>query len=224
MTNIAQEILQTYLVAGTQDTGRKNFLPVLEQALQAGITCFQFRDKGPNSLPTDAMRYEYAQKAQALCHTYHVPFIIDDRLELALDLQADGLHVGQSDQPWPKIEVAKQHGLITGLSCHTAQEILNSHQQATLDYIGVGPIFPTNSKEDAKTPVGLAQLKAFVELSQLPVVAIGGISLKNCQQIAETGVAGAAVISAITQAKNIPQAVQTLNQFWQISEGNNHES
>lgn len=224
MTNITQEILQTYLVAGTQDTGRKNFLPVLEQALQAGITCFQFRDKGPNSLPNDADRYDYAQKAQTLCRTYHVPFIIDDRLELALALQADGLHVGQSDQPWPKIEVAKQHGLITGLSCHTAQDILSSHQQATLDYIGVGPIFPTNSKGDAKTPLGLAQLKAFVKLSQLPVVAIGGISLKNCQQIAETGVAGAAVISAITQAKNIPQAVQTLNQFWQISEGNNHES
>jgi len=88
----------------------------------------------------------------------------------------------------------------------------------------VGPIFPTNSKEDAKTPLGLAQLKTFTQLSQLPVVAIGGISLKNCQQVAETGVAGAAVISAITQAKNIPQAIQLLNQPWQSSEGNNHES
>lgn len=214
MTNISPEILQTYLVAGTQDTGVANFLPTLTAALKAGITCFQFREKGPSSLQDATDIQYYAQKAQQLCQQYQVPFIIDDRLDLALALHADGIHVGQSDQPWPKIEIAKQHGLITGLSCHSQAEILSSHQQPVLDYLGVGPIFPTQSKADAKAPLGTQQLAELVTLSALPVVAIGGITTTNASKVAATGAAGAAVISVITQSPNIATTVQTLHSFW----------
>ncbi|MCP8857358.1 thiamine phosphate synthase [Latilactobacillus fuchuensis] len=218
MTNISPEILQTYLVTGTQDTGVAQFLPTLEAALNAGITCFQFREKGPNSLQSAAEIEHYARQAQQLCRTYQVPFFIDDRLELALTLQADGLHVGQSDQPWAKIETAKRHGLITGLSCHSAAEIIVCHQQPILDYLGIGPIFPTHSKSDAQSPLGLQQLGDFVSLSERPVVAIGGISLQNIANVAQTGVAGAAVISVITQSSDIAQTVQALKQPWHTGE------
>lgn len=96
MTNISREMFQTYLVAGTQNTGMDDFLNILEQALQAGITCFQFREKGAGSLQDSDTILKYATAAQALCRHYQVPFIIDDNLDLALQINADGIHVGQS--------------------------------------------------------------------------------------------------------------------------------
>ena len=157
MKNI-QEILPLYFVAGTQDCRHlgdnpaKSLLFVLKQALEGGITCFQFRDKGKFSLENSPMEQRsLAISCQNLCRQYNVPFIVDDNVDLALEIEADGIHVGQSDTPVKTIRARTNKPLIIGWSVNRLDEAKIGEELSEIDYFGIGPIFPTQSKEESQT-------------------------------------------------------------------------
>ncbi|MCE5039295.1 thiamine phosphate synthase [Staphylococcus auricularis] len=199
--------LRLYFIAGTQDVVSDTSLKdILTEALEAGITLFQYREKGPGSL-TGEEKVNEAKALQQLCHQYDVPFIVNDDVALAKAIDADGIHVGQDDAE--VAQFAEQfEGKIIGLSVGNVEE----YQQSDLshvDYIGVGPMYTTISKADAEAPVGpemIPELRQYVQ--DLPIVGIGGITTENYDQVLEAGADGISVISAITRSKNVTKTVQ----------------
>ena len=183
-------------------------LIILEEALQAGITMFQFREKGHDAL-TDEAYLQFARQCQTLCQQFKVPFIVNEDVALAIKLDADGIHVGQDDL---RIESFRQQvkGKIIGVSVHSMEELEQAIQHGA-DYVGIGPIFETASKADAKAPAGLAFLKEAREhYPNCPIVAIGGITPDNSRLVRQAGANGVAVISAISLSKDIRKTVQAL--------------
>lgn len=201
--------LRAYFVCGTQDVVGRDLETVVQTALDAGITAFQYRDKGASQL-TAAQRLTLGQQLRQRCADAHVPFIVDDDVELALGLQADGIHVGQSDDRVTQVIERVAGQLLVGLSCSTLAEIKVANQIDGIAYIGSGPIFPTNSKADADPVVGLAGLRELVAASQRPIVAIGGITVDQLPAIAATGAAGAAVISMLAQSPDMAATVKAM--------------
>ncbi len=205
-------------VAGSQDfyhiKGGKNdrinaLLDTLELALQSKITAFQFRQKGDLALQDPIEIKQLAMKCQKLCQKYGAPFIVNDEVRLALELKADGVHVGQEDMAIEEvITLCKKHQFI-GLSVNTLEQALKARHLDAVAYLGVGPIFPTPSKKDAKEVVGVELLKKIRDSGvEKPLIAIGGITMYNALKLREYG--GIAVISAITQAKDKALAVEKL--------------
>ncbi|OJG93213.1 thiamine-phosphate pyrophosphorylase [Enterococcus silesiacus] len=204
-------MLSIYFIAGTQDI-ESGYLPdVLESALRAGITCFQYREKGKGSLEHPDAKKKMAKICQQLCKQYQVPFLINDDIALALEIDADGVHVGQKDQEI-KTVLALFSNKIVGLSCHDEREVLTANELAGITYYGIGPVFGTLSKADAEEPIGLKKLTELKGKACKPVVAIGGINSENVQSVIGTQVDGISVISAITLAKDISKAVGKLTQ------------
>ena len=219
MKNI-QEILPLYFIAGTQDCRHlgdntaDNLLSVLKQALEGGITCFQFRDKGKFSLENspDEQR-SLAISCRDLCHQYDVPFIVDDNVDLALEIEADGIHVGQSDTPVKTIRAKTNKPLIIGWSINRLDEAKIGEEIAEIDYFGVGPIFTTQSKENLSPTLGMEFIQTLRNGGiTKPLVAIGGIKLEHVKTLREYGADGVAVITAITQADDIKAATQALKE------------
>ena len=219
MKNI-QEILPLYFVAGTQDcrhlgdNSADNLLSVLRQALEGGITCFQFRDKGKFSLDNspDEQR-SLAIKCRDLCRQYNVPFIVDDNVDLALEIEADGVHVGQSDTPVKTIRARSNKPLIIGWSVNRLDEAKIGEELSEIDYFGIGPIFSTQSKENPKPTLGMAFIQTLRNGGiTKPLVAIGGIKLEHVKTLRKYGADGVAVITAITQANDIKVATQALKE------------
>ena len=219
MKNI-QEILPLYFVAGTQDCRHlgdnpaKSLLFVLKQALEGGITCFQFRDKGKFSLENSPMEQRsLAISCRDLCHQYNVPFIIDDNVDLALEIEADGIHVGQSDMPVKTIRARTNKPLIIGWSVNRLDEAKIGEELSEIDYFGIGPIFPTQSKENPKPTLGMAFIQTLREAGiTKPLVAIGGVKQEHVKTLRKYGSDGVAVITAITQANDIKVATQALKE------------
>ncbi|MCB5956304.1 thiamine phosphate synthase [Enterococcus sp. CWB-B31] len=201
--------LEVYWIAGTQDILIGSLPEVLEEALQSGITCFQYREKGKGSLQKFEDRKQMARICQNLCRKYQTPFIVNDDVELALEIEADGIHVGQEDQHILEVLPLFKEKIV-GLSCYDEKEINSANQLKGLSYYGIGPVFGTISKEDAKPPIGVEKLSELVNKASKPTVAIGGINTKNIAEILQTEVGGAAVISAVTQAKSISQTIRQL--------------
>ena len=219
MKNI-QEILPLYFVAGTQDCRHlgdnpaDNLLSVLKQALEGGITCFQFRDKGKFSLENspDEQR-SLAISCRDLCHQYNVPFIVDDNVDLALEIEADGIHVGQSDTPVKTIRARSNKPLIIGWSVNRLDEAKIGEEIAEIDYFGVGPIFTTQSKENPSPTLGMEFIQTLRNKGiTKPLVAIGGIKLEHVKTLRKYGADGVAVITAITQSNDIKSATQALKE------------
>lgn len=205
-------------VAGSQDfchiKGGKNdrinaLLETLELALQSKITAFQFRQKGDLALQDPVEIKQLALECQKLCQKYGAPFIINDEAKLALELKADGVHVGQEDMAIEEvITLCKKHQFI-GLSVNTLEQALKAHHLDAVAYLGVGPIFPTPSKKDAKQVVGVNLLKKIRDSGvKKPLIAIGGITTDNASKLQKFS--GIAVISAITQAKDKALAIEKL--------------
>ncbi len=204
-------------VAGSQDfyhiKGGKNdrinaLLETLELALQSQITAFQFRQKDDLALQDLIEIKQLAMKCQKLCQKYGVPFIVNDEAKLALELKADGVHVGQEDMAIEEVVTLCQKRLFIGLSVNTLEQALRAHHLDSVSYLGVGPIFPTPSKKD-KQVVGVELLKKIRDSGvKKPLIAIGGITTDNASKLREYG--GIAVISAITQAKDKALAVEKL--------------
>ena len=219
MKNI-QEILPLYFVAGTQDCRHlgdnpaDNLLSVLRQALEGGITCFQFRDKGKFSLENspDEQR-ALAISCRDLCRQYHVPFIIDDNVDLALEIEADGIHVGQSDTPVKTIRAKTNKPLIIGWSINRLDEAKIGEEISEIDYFGVGPIFTTQSKENPSPTLGMEFIQTLRNGGiTKPLVAIGGVKLEHVKTLRKYGADGVAVITAITQANDIKAATLALKE------------
>ncbi len=165
-----------------------------EMVLRAGIKVVQFREK---KMSTKQM-FETAKRLRKLTEDYGATLIINDRVDLALAVDADGVHIGQDDLP---AEVVREiFDGIVGVSAHTVEEAKRVEKYA--DYLGVGPVFATKTKKDAKEPIGVEGLRKIVEAVKVPVVAIGGINRKNIEKVLEVGVSGVAVISAIANAEN----------------------
>ena len=219
MKNI-QEILPLYFVAGTQDCRHlddnpaDNLLSVLKQALEGGITCFQFRDKGKFSLENspDEQR-SLAISCRDLCHQYDVPFIVDDNVDLALEIEADGIHVGQNDTPVKTIRAKTNKPLIIGWSINRLDEAKIGEEISEIDYFGVGPIFTTQSKENPSPTLGMEFIQTLRNGGiTKPLVAIGGVKLEHVKTLRKYGADGVAVITAITQANDIKATTQALKE------------
>ncbi|WP_367710549.1 thiamine phosphate synthase [Helicobacter pylori] len=209
--------LKLMFVAGSQDfyhiKGGKNdrinaLLDTLELALQSKITAFQFRQKGDLALQDPVEIKRLALECQKLCKKYGTPFIINDEVRLALELKADGVHVGQEDMAIEEVVTLCQKRLFIGLSVNTLEQALKARHLDHIAYLGVGPIFPTPSKKD-KQAVGVELLKKIRDSGvKKPLIAIGGITMHNASKLREYG--GIAVISAITQARDKALAVEKL--------------
>lgn len=202
-----QTILRKYLIMGSQNCDRSP-VEILEAAAKAGITAFQYREKGAGSLSGDE-KLELGKQLREICREYNIPFFVNDDIDLVEPLDADGIHVGQDD-----ISVTYLRGRfptkLIGLSVSNADEVANSPMKL-VDYIGAGPMYSTSTKEDAKSAVGpewIFQLRK--QFPNLPIVGIGGITTSNAKTVIEAGADGVAVISAITKAGNITGAVESL--------------
>ncbi|MGW7977354.1 thiamine phosphate synthase [Staphylococcus xylosus] len=199
--------LKVYFICGTQDIPEsKSIKEVVKEALESGITMFQYREKGNGSL-TGNDKVEMAQQLLELCHFYNVPFIVNDDVTLAENINADGIHVGQNDMKVTEF-AQKFKNKIIGLSISD----VNEYQQSDLtyvDYIGVGPMYATNSKKDANLPVGpemIPKLRSYIE--GFPIVAIGGVTVNNTKEIIQAGADGVSIISAISKSDNISKTVR----------------
>lgn len=204
-------MLHAYLVGGTQDVHHDPaaFLAKVDAALEAGITAFQLREKGSSQLDS-AARLKLARRLRQMTSHYQVPLFIDDDEQLALAVNADGVHVGQKDQRIEQVIANAQGRLMIGYSCNTPAQIAKANRLSAVDYVGVGPIYPTSSKADADPALGMDNLRRLNQQSTHPVVAIGGIDGTNLSEIAKSGVAGAAVISFIMQSHDISATVKQL--------------
>lgn len=183
-----------------------SFFAILKAALKGGATIIQLREKICDTLTF----YQRALRCKELCSTYGIPLIINDRLDIALAIDADGVHIGQTDMPYDVARRLLGNSKIIGLSVSNTEQAAKKDAQAA-DYIGISPIFSTNTKTtDLARPLGLSGLKEIRELYSKPIVCIGGIYKDNTKEIIENGGDGIAVVSAISKAANPEAATKEL--------------
>ncbi|WP_434752829.1 thiamine phosphate synthase [Paenibacillus amylolyticus] len=207
-TEAVRRTMQLYLVMGSVNTTRDP-VEVLRQAITGGITLFQFREKGTGALTGEA-RITLALRLREVCSQHGIPFIVNDDVELAVAVEADGVHVGQDDADAALVRARIGEGRMLGVSAHSALEARRA-VQAGADYLGVGPMYPTRSKADAHAvlgPAGVAELRAAG--IAVPVVGIGGITPDTAAAVMAAGADGVAVISAIAGAADVCAAAVQL--------------
>ncbi len=190
----------------TDDALREGLLADTRAALEGGMTYVQMREKGDPMTEDELLTEALALKA--LCEEYGVPFVIDDDVELAKKCGADGVHVGQSDMACVEARKALGERKVVGVSAQTVEQAAQAEKDGA-DYLGVGAVFPTGSKDDADD-VSHDTVKAICEAVSIPVIAIGGISKDNVGQLAGLGLDGIAVISAIYAADDLKAATEDL--------------
>jgi len=181
-----------YLVTDTKAAGDRGLVYVVREALEGGVSIVQYREKDADSL----RMYETALALKSLCDEFEVPLIINDRVDIALAVDAHGVHVGQSDMPAAVARRLVGKHKIVGVSCKTLEQLHKAEADGA-DYVGVGPVYGTSSKSDAGAAVGLERIELISQAAKVPVVAIGGISSTNAARCIASGAAGVAVISAI---------------------------
>ena len=179
----------------------------VEKALKGGATFIQLREK---NLGEEEFLAE-AKEIARLCKSYHVPFVINDNVDIALEIDADGVHVGQSDMEAGDVRAKLGPDKIIGVSAQTVEQALLAQERGA-DYLGVGAVFHTDSKADA-ADISHETLKAITEAVDIPVIAIGGISKENVSELSGTGICGIAVISAIFAEKDIKNATKKLKKL-----------
>lgn len=205
-----KELLKLYFICGTTTCLGKDLYTVVEDALKGGITLFQFREKGKDALEGKE-KLELAIKLQNLCKKYNVPFIVNDDIELALEIDADGVHVGQDDLGVDEIRKLMPNKII-GLSIGNEEELKQSKVEY-VDYVGVGPVYVTQSKDDAGGAIEYEGLELMRKLlPQMPLVAIGGIQTQHIKDVMKTNVDGVSIISAISYSENIEETVREMNE------------
>ena len=176
----------------------------VEKTLEGGTTFVQLREK-----ELDEEKFlEEAKEIKELCRRYQVPFVINDNVHIALAMDADGVHVGQSDMEAGDVRKKLGPDKIIGVSAQTVEQAILAEKRGA-DYLGVGAVFPTSSKDDAED-VPFETLKAICEAVSIPVIAIGGITQGNVHELAKSGICGIAVISAIYAKEDIRKASEDL--------------
>ncbi len=204
-----RQYLRLYLVMGSVNCTQPPE-EVLTSAIAGGITLFQFREKGVGALTGQAY-YQLAESLQQICREHKIPFIVNDDIELAIALDADGIHVGQEDIPADQIRARLGQNKMIGVSAHSVDEARQAIQDGA-DYLGIGPIYPTTSKADAEAVQGTRTITALKNHQiHIPLVGIGGIHADNAEPILTAGADGIAVISAIAGQNNVEQATERLN-------------
>lgn len=201
---VSKESLLLYAITDRSWLHGRTLASQVEEALEGGATFLQLREKNLD----DAHFLEEARELQALCREHGVLFIVNDNVDVALAMGADGIHVGQHDMEAGDVRKLLGPDKILGVSAQTVDQAILAEQRGA-DYLGVGAVFPTGSKDDADD-VSFEELKAICEAVSIPVVAIGGISLKNVKELAGSGICGIAVISAIFAQNDIKMAAQQL--------------
>lgn len=196
--------LLLYAVTDRSWLGEQTLFEQVEEALKGGATFIQLREK---ELDDESFLAE-AIEIQKLCRQYCVPFVINDNVEIARKINADGVHVGQSDMEAGDVRAILGEDKILGVSAQTVAQAVLAEQRGA-DYLGVGAVFHTGSKADADD-VSHETLKAICEAVRIPVVAIGGIGKHNVLQLKGSGIDGIAVISAIFASKDIQKATAEL--------------
>ena len=197
--------LTLYLVTDRR-IPKEGFETVVEEAIRGGVTLVQLREKEGDT----GLLYERARRLKEVTDRYHIPLIIDDRIDIMLAVDAAGVHVGQSDME--ALDVRKLLGpdKIIGVSAQTVEQAVLAEKHGA-DYLGVGAVFQTNSKDDADF-VSYDTLKAICEAVSIPVVAIGGITKDNIISLKDSGICGISVISAIFAEKDITAATKVLKE------------
>lgn len=187
---------ELYLVTDRTNKTDNEFLNIIEEAIKGGVSIIQIREKEADTLEC----YNISKKVKEICSKYNVPLIINDRIDIALAIDADGVHIGQSDMP---IKIARKligNDKILGISAHNIQEAKEAEENSA-DYLGVGAIFSTSTKKDA-SDISIDTLKDITSSVNIPTVAIGGINLDNVEKLKDTNISGISVVSAIMNAKN----------------------
>ena len=192
--------LLLYAVTDRHWLGERTLYDVVRESLEGGVTFLQLREKNLD----EEHFYEEAVELQKMTAEYGVPFVINDNVDIALRMNADGVHVGQNDMEAGDVRALIGPDKILGVSAQTVEQAVLAEQRGA-DYLGVGAVFPTGSKDDA-VEVSHETLKAICEAVSIPVVAIGGITRENTPLLAGSGIVGIAVISAIYAQDNIFEA------------------
>jgi len=203
-SNLTRDDFLVYAVTDRHWLGGRTLYECVEEALKGGATMVQLREKELD----EEHFFEEAKQLKQLCHRYNVPFIINDSVEIAKKCDADGVHVGQSDMKADDVRKKLGPDKIIGVSAATVEEAKEAETLGA-DYLGVGAVFPTGSKDDAR-PVSHETLKAICSAVSIPVVAIGGITEENTFELAGSGIAGISVISAIFAQPDIETASRRL--------------
>ena len=196
--------LLLYAVTDRHWLNGRTLVDVVKESLDGGVTMVQLREKTLE----EGKFLEEARELQALCRERHIPFIVNDNVDIAKAMDADGVHVGQDDMETMDVRAKLGPDKIIGVSAHTVEEALMAEKQGA-DYLGVGAVFPTSSKSDVDV-MPYETLKAICEAVSIPVVAIGGIGRENVSRLAGSGICGVAVISAIYAQKDIRAAAADL--------------
>ena len=202
--NCDRKDLMLYAVTDRSWLGGETLRSQVERALKGGATFIQLREKELD----EGDFLEEAKEIQKLCREYHVPFVINDNVEIAAAVGADGVHVGQSDMEAGDVRRRLGPDKIIGVSAQTAEQALRAQEHGA-DYLGVGAVFPTGSKADA-TEVSRETLEEICRAVDIPVIAIGGIGRENVMELKGSGICGIAVISAIFAQKDIEAAAAEL--------------
>ncbi|MBV4422895.1 thiamine phosphate synthase [Clostridium tyrobutyricum] len=194
-----------YLVTDRRFIGEKPLKKAVEEAIIGGVTLVQIREK----LASTREFYNVALEVKQVTSHYNVPIIINDRIDIAQAIDADGVHLGQSDMPLSIARKILGDKKIIGISTGNIEEALEA-ESGGADYIGIGTIFNTGTKKDTDNPLGVDGLKKVYDSVNIPAVAIGGINHDNFKDILSTGVDGIAVVTAILRSKNITSAAKQL--------------
>lgn len=197
-----------YLVTDSRLIGKKNLLSVVEPALKGGVKVVQYREKGKESREM----YEMALELKKLCSRYKVPLIINDRVDIALAVDADGLHLGQLDIPVSEARKLLGPDKIIGMTVHNEAQA-KAANSFEIDYIMVAPVFRTNTKLDTRGLLGYDGLNAVLKVRQKPLVAAGGISLKNIGDLLDLGVDGVVVVNPIMTSDDPQLASEKFSAF-----------
>ena len=197
-----REVLRLYLVTNRYQDSVESFLEKIETACRSGVTIVQLREK---NLTTNQY-YQLAKQVKEITDAYQVPLIIDNRLDVCLAVDAAGLHIGDDELP---VSVARQvlgPEKILGVTAKTVKRALEA-EEGGANYLGTGAIFPTTTKENAPITL-ISTLKTICQRVAIPVVAIGGLTSENIDQLIDTGIAGVAVVRDLMQAEDIEAKTQ----------------
>ncbi len=197
-----REALRLYLVTNRYQDSLESFLEKLETACRSGVTIVQLREKNI----TTNQYYQLAKQVKEITDAYQVPLIIDDRLDVCLAVDAAGLHIGDDELPVPVARQVLGPEKILGVTAKTVKRALEA-EEGGADYLGTGAIFPTTTKENAPITL-ISTLKTICQRVAIPVVAIGGLTSENIDQLAATGIAGVAVVRDLMQAEDIEAKTQ----------------